>query len=83
MTVSDQIVESAVEITRTMLQGDGYDVVLDGYAEGELRLTVVAGPDACADCLVPKDMLARVIGGNLPPELDGTRISLTYPADLR
>lgn len=74
-------IDAAVEITRTLLQGDGYDVAFDGFSEGELRLTVIAGPDACADCLVPKPMLATLISANLPPELDGTRIMLTYPPD--
>ena len=46
----------AVEITRTMLQQDGYDVQLVGFDAGELQLAIVAGPNACEDCLVPKPL---------------------------
>lgn len=72
-------VDAAVELARSMLQGDGYDVELEGFEKGELRLRIVAGPDACVDCLVPKHMLSNLVAANLPPELDGTQISLTYP----
>ena len=64
-----------------MLQGDGYDVQLSGHSDGELKLTIVAGPDACEECLVPKDVLSNIIATTLPPQLAGTRIKLTYPSD--
>jgi hypothetical protein len=44
-------------------------------------VTIAAGPAACADCLVSKDlmraMLAPALG--LPPD----RIELTYPAEAQ
>jgi hypothetical protein len=78
---TDGDVEAALEVARSMLQGDGYDVQLSGHADGELKLTIVAGADACEECLVPKDVLARIIATTLPPDLAGTRITLTYPTD--
>jgi hypothetical protein len=78
---TDGDVEAALELARSMLQGDGYDVQLGGHTDGELRLTIVAGPDACEDCLVPKDVLSNIIATTLPPGLTGTRITLTYPTD--
>jgi hypothetical protein len=74
-------VEAAVEITRTMLKEDGYDVRLEGYDPGELRLEIVAGPQACEECLVPKEILSSIIEANLPADLSGTRVTLTYPTD--
>ena len=74
-------VEAAVEITRTMLEQDGYDVKLERATPGELHLAIVAGPDACEECLVPKDILSGIIEANLPPEMAGTRVMLTYPAE--
>lgn len=75
------LVEEAVEITRTMLREDGYDVELDRAMPGELHLTIVAGPDACEECLVPKEILSGIIEANLPHGMAGTRVVLTYPTE--
>jgi hypothetical protein len=63
---------------RQSLQADDYrlDVtVRDGRAE----VAIAAGPEACAECLVSKDlmraMLAPVLG--VPPD----SIDLAYPVD--
>jgi len=74
-------VESAVEVTRTMLAQDGYDVRLERALPGELHLTIIAGPEACEECLVPKEILSGIIEANLPPEMAGTKVLLTYPAE--
>ena len=65
---------------RQSLQADDYrlDVtVRDGRAE----VAIAAGPEACAECLVSKDlmraMLAPVLG--VPPD----SIDLAYPVDVR
>ena len=72
-------IDAAMEFARSLLQGDGYDVELESYVAGELKLAIVAGPEACAECLVPKDVLSGIIASTLPAELAGTRVSLTYP----
>ena len=74
-------IQAVVETARSMLQGDGYDIELTDYEPGELKLTVVAGSDACEDCLVPKNVLSNIIASTLPAELAATRITLTYPSD--
>jgi len=74
-------IQVVVETVRSMLQGDGYDVELTDYEPGELKLNVVAGPEACEDCLVPKNVLSNIIASTLPAELAATRITLTYPSD--
>jgi hypothetical protein len=81
MMMEPQLVETAVATARTMLVMDGYDVELAGCEDGVLSLKVIAGPDACADCLVPKDMLAGLIQAKLPSETAFSRIDLIYPAD--
>ena len=67
-----------LEQIRRSLEADDYRIdvaVHDGRAE----VAIAAGPEACAECLVSKDlmrsMLAPVLG--VPPD----RIELAYPAD--
>jgi hypothetical protein len=77
----DPGVESAVEVTRSMLAQDGYDVRLERASPGELHLAIIAGPEACEECLVPKEILSGIIEANLPPEMAGTKVLLTYPTE--
>lgn len=57
----------------------------DGYAmdvtEAGSRIAVVitASPDACEDCLVPKDFMRGILANALGA--DGAAIDITYPKD--
>jgi hypothetical protein len=65
---------------RSTLAADGY--LMDIAEEGtRIRVTISATPEACADCLVPKDLMRSILGGTLgvPPDV----IDLTYPAEER
>jgi Fe-S cluster biogenesis protein NfuA len=73
--------DSALETIRGMLDNDGYDVQLDEFANNELKLTILARPGACEECLVPKNLMANIISASLPAELGGPSIVLTYPED--
>jgi hypothetical protein len=70
--------EKQLDQLRQTLQADDYrmDVDLQGSAA---VVTIVAGPDACEECLVPKplmqQMLAPVLG------VEPASIDLTYPVD--
>jgi len=44
-----------------------------------LHVTIIATPDACADCLVPKDLMRSMLEQQLG--VPGARIDLTYPRD--
>ena len=70
--------ERAVGIT-SALKADGYNMAI---AEQDARLAVVitAGPDACEDCLVPKDLMRGMLSSELG--VDAAIIDITYPADL-
>jgi hypothetical protein len=63
----------------TMLAADGYDLAV---AENGARvaLTVSPGPDACEDCLVPKDVFRGIAAHQLG--IEGDLIDVTYPVDL-
>jgi hypothetical protein len=80
--VASESLDAAVELTREILRNDGYDVRLDGCDAAELRLTIIAGPDACADCLVPKELMAQIISAQLPTDLRGKQVVLTYPTEV-
>jgi hypothetical protein len=61
---------------RSTLAADGY--LLDIAEEGtRIRATITATPQACADCLVPKDLMRGILGQALGVPEDA--IDLTYP----
>ncbi len=71
--------QPGLENIRQSLEADDYRLevmVQSGWA----RVTIAAGPTACADCLVSKDlmrsMLAPVLG------MSTEEIELTYPAEV-
>jgi hypothetical protein len=63
---------------REGLQADGYDLEV-GDVTVPLVITVVAGPDSCADCLIPKSIMAQMLGAQLDRSPD--EIELIYPVD--
>jgi hypothetical protein len=71
--------QARLEQIRQTLQADDYrlDVAL---SDGRAEVAIAAGPAACAECLVSKDlmraMLAPVLG--LPPD----SIDLAYPVEV-
>jgi hypothetical protein len=61
---------------RSALAADGY--LLEVAEHGDrVRVTISATPQACADCLVPPDLMRGILGQALgvPPDA----IDLTYP----
>jgi hypothetical protein len=61
---------------RSALAADGY--LLAVAEDGDrVRVTISATPQACADCLVPPDLMRGILGQALgvPPDA----IDLTYP----
>jgi hypothetical protein len=64
---------------RSTLAADGY--LMDIAEQGaRVRVTITATPQACADCLVPKDLMRGILGQALGVPDDA--IDLTYPADV-
>jgi hypothetical protein len=69
--------ERAVEL-RSSLAADGYE--MDIAESGDrVSVTIIATEQACADCLVPKDLMRGILGKTLGVDRDA--IDLTYPAD--
>jgi hypothetical protein len=67
--------ERAGEIAAT-LATDGYLMEV-AEAGDRVRVTITATPQACADCLVPQDMMRGILGQALGVPQDA--IDLTYP----
>ena len=70
--------ERAVALT-SALEADGYHMAIEG-TDAKLSVVITAGPDACADCLVPKDLMRGMLSHELG--VDAALIDITYPADL-
>lgn len=65
-----------------MLAADGYVLRVDDLSGGRLRLVIDAGEDACAECLVPEDVMANIVRSKLTDHSDRiTDIELVYPSE--
>ena len=64
-------------VLASTLAADGYHMEV-AEAGGRVRVTITATPQACADCLVPKDLMRGILGQafGVPPDA----IDLTYPS---
>lgn len=70
--------QGALEGLRSSLAADDYRMDVTATGDG-VAVRISAGPDACADCLVPKDLMRSVLTSALgvPEE----RIALWYPGE--
>ena len=64
-------------VLASTLAADGYLMDI-AEAGARVRVTITATPQACADCLVPKDMMRGILGQALGVSRDA--IDLTYPS---
>jgi hypothetical protein len=70
--------ERAVALT-SALEADGYHMAIDEQ-DARLAVVITAGPDACEDCLVPKDLMRSMLGNELG--VAAAIIDISYPTDL-
>jgi hypothetical protein len=69
---------TALQPMATALEADGYAMTVADDASGVV-VRVTAGPDACAECLVPKELMLSLIrqaAGDV-----GDSVTLVYPTD--
>ena len=62
------------------LEADGYHMAIDGDETTRISVVITATPEACEDCLVPKDLMRGILSQSLGVESDV--IDITYPVDL-
>lgn len=72
--------EGPLNQLRTMLGADGYDLAWRQTGPDSIGLEVVAGEDACDECLVPKAVMLGIVSNLLSPA-GVTASELVYPAD--
>jgi Fe-S cluster biogenesis protein NfuA len=75
-------VEGLLSQIRDMLRADGYDMFVR-VAPDEIAVSVVATEGACADCLVPSDLMTEIIRDSLADGTGGTfngEVSIQYPS---
>jgi len=73
----------ALDGMREGLAADGYELVVTGGEGATLDVEIRAGENACAECLVPKDLMGLMIVDALPRELGISDVRLRYPTDTR
>ncbi|NEE00449.1 hypothetical protein [Phytoactinopolyspora halotolerans] len=54
-------VDAALQQFRDMLANDGYLLTWSKSGEDQVVVQVEAGPDACADCLVPQPVMEAIM----------------------
>jgi hypothetical protein len=72
---------AALQPLADTLAADGYRLHASHHGEA-VRVGIEAGPEACADCLVPKPMMGAMIADTLARSgISVTRVDLSYPGD--
>jgi hypothetical protein len=66
------------EALASSLRADGYDLAIDSLGD-RIAVVVSATPQACEDCLVPKDLMRGILAQAL--SVAGDMIDITYPRD--
>lgn len=73
--------EEALEPVATALAADGYGLEA-ARVDDDVVIRIVAGPDACDDCLSPRTVMEPMIRELLAEAgLDGTGLRLSYPGE--
>jgi hypothetical protein len=70
------------EALASSLRADGYDLAITESSAGlgdHIAVVVSATPEACEDCLVPKDLMRGILSQALG--VAGDTIDITYPRD--
>jgi hypothetical protein len=76
--VAAQEVMVALDGIHSALQADGYELAVNPDGTDGFVICVEAGPEACAECLIPKSLMADMISAVAPP---GVAWSLRYPTE--
>jgi hypothetical protein len=80
MSEHDRAVDDALAPLLETLALDGYEGSYE-HADGTLKLRIVAGADACEDCLSPKEITTRIVQRSLEDAGVPMDVELRYPTD--
>lgn len=73
--------EDALRPMAEMLEADGFLLTATDDDGPVVRLEVVAGPEACRDCLVPKEVFRSIAVRHLAQAGFGSEVEIRYPSD--
>jgi hypothetical protein len=60
--MKDTLIEEALDALRPGLAADGFALKLGAVDPGgSVKVILEAGPEACLDCLVPEEMMVRIL----------------------
>jgi hypothetical protein len=62
---TDATIETALQGLRDTLAADGYELVWSVEEDNQIRIQVVPGSEACADCLVPPELMRSIVDDSL------------------
>ncbi len=65
--MSSPVLDSALEKFRELMATDGYELTYSVAGEDRVVVEIVAGADACADCLVPLPIMESIMSDALEP----------------
>jgi Fe-S cluster biogenesis protein NfuA len=74
-------IEEALHDVRSMLDADGYQLELCDTNDYRIVLSVMAGPEACAECLVPQELLSAVVEKHLQSVGLALSVEIRYPRE--
>jgi hypothetical protein len=74
--------EAALGSVSSALDADGYRLAVSAPSTDRVRVEIVAGPDACEECLIPQSMMEKMLqsalGGAGLPHLS---LEVVYPTE--
>jgi hypothetical protein len=73
-------IDTALVGIRATLEADGYLLEWSIEEQNQIGVRVLAGPDACADCLVPPELMKAIMNKALS-QTPYTIGSISLPAD--
>jgi len=74
-----EAVSTALDGIRSSLLVDGYTIEVTSASAEVVRVSIGATPNACAECLVPAEVLKMIISGQLDGAYQPDEVDLTLP----
>jgi hypothetical protein len=65
MSTDEATIDAALQGLRDTLAADGYELAWSLEGENRVGIRVVAGSEACADCLVPAELMRSIVDDQL------------------
>lgn len=71
MIITDDVgrIRAALRGLKVALAVDKYDLDVRGYRDRRLKISIIPGPGACPECLIPKKLMAELIRTQLPSDI--------------